>query len=323
MSLSYSTLLWSIDIKPKLDSTSEEWIFFCEDLKTGKEYEQQYELSEITEKYKILALYPNIFQSLLKCKMPNIRFNDNNAIISWEIDIPFNDKEIITLNINIKSKEGLTEEFIELQQSNKLLIRKVKSLENEIVSIKSLFSRLYGNSMHDRLEILKARVECGYDVNNDPRLDENVKNILLSHELLHKSIDDVNLFESSDLNYLRELIKYGYSVTNPTLDNCGHYVLQSYSNCKISPLVYYIAFNVAGSELPSEKHLLLFKTIIELIIPNANLKRKYDKIGSIIQWLTNQSSETVTYCSHFTSQTNEAIKKNIKMHIKFLTDMGF
>jgi hypothetical protein len=214
----------------------------------------------------------------------------------------------------------------ELKRSNTILLEKVKTIETEIFSVKSLFSRLYGNSMNDRFEVLKARIECGYDVNNDPGLDEIVKNILLSPKILHKSIDDVDLLKLDDLNYMRELIKYGYSVTNPTIDNsnnCGHYMLQMYSQCKISPLVCYIAFSVGGSELPSEKHLLLFKTILELVIPNANLKRKYDKIGTIIEWLTKQSSDIITFAANFTSQTNEAIKKNIRTHIKFLTNMGF
>jgi hypothetical protein len=138
---------------------------------------------------------------------------------------------------------------------NDSLIEKVKILEDEMNRTKSLFSRLYGNTMNDRVELLRIRVECGYDVNNDPILDENVRSILT--RISSRSIDDTYVSDD-DYDYLKELIYNRYCVTKSTIDSkrMGCLIEQKF-DCKISPLMCYIMKSASG--MASEKHFYFLR----------------------------------------------------------------
>ncbi len=52
-----------------------------------------------------------------------------------------------------------------------------------------------------------------------------------------------------------------------------------------------------------------------MVTPNGDLKRKYDEIGTIIEWLTIKLSDTPIY-------TNDEQKKCLRIMINFLKNMG-
>lgn len=206
--------------------------------------------------------------------------------------------------------QKLMYQITKLQKSNNLLEEKVKVLENEIITIKSMFSRLYGNTMTDQSEMLKIRIECGYDINNDPNVDSIVKSYLMN--FYGKSIDDVDLLRSNECNYIRELIRNGYCVTNPTIDSklLG-------LDCKISPLVYYVVWNVRNTaSMKSEKLFLLFKEVIRMITPNADFKRRYGEFGTIMEWLTKELLNTTSMYA------NQEQKDCLRIAIRFLSSIG-
>ena len=107
---------YTLEIKFVLNTdspVSEAWNFVYEDLKSGKEYEQQYTLTELMDKHKILTVYPTMFSRLAKDKEPIIKL-ENGVHVCWEIDI-LGEKDIIELNIKKKSLEGVSDEVIELR----------------------------------------------------------------------------------------------------------------------------------------------------------------------------------------------------------------
>lgn len=326
----YNRELYNLEIKYAIDTsnpTLESWIFICEDLKTNKEYTQQYHINQLIQNNKILSLYPNMFSRLIKDKEPTVEFKDT-AIISWIVDIPFGDSEVITLNIMEKSTEGVSDEIIELQQCNRMLVKKVAMLEQDLAFTKNT-SKIILNAQIKlfitKAEFVKLYIDYGIDIKNNYDVHQHVYEHLIW--LIH--LTDEEELKSTKYDFIRELIKYGYSVTNPILNPTKTTMFQylnkdstKHTDIDFSILVHYVVLwicdepNSAYSGIPSEKWFGAFEYIIKLIIPTANLNVVYGTCGTIIQILQNHITIP---CNNFWN--NFCSKKKYKA-IEYLKSLG-
>ena len=89
-------------VTSKVNPSQETWIVTCEDLKTLKKYEQQYELSELIDSNIILQIFPKLLDSIVRTQQPNINFGKNGVHIIWRFNITCAWKESVQLIIKEK-----------------------------------------------------------------------------------------------------------------------------------------------------------------------------------------------------------------------------
>jgi len=294
------------------DVTIKGYTFIIEDLKTGKVYKQQYSLKELVYKFKILSIYPHMFSQLVK-KFPSLvkdhepLVNIENGIyadssvqsanITWNIFNPLGEKEIIMLNIKEKIKDCVSNEVLELKQENAILIKKIDILQDELKSIKMLQNTtLVSVKSNIKLiiefpELIKIMMDNGVDLINDPQINTLVQNMLML-EYCAASYE-IDKLKGSKYNYIRELIKVGYSVTNPCMCIDPNPFFGNTQKIKISHLMNYIMYCVRGCNLNSATKFDLFKDVIKLFLPTADLNICYNEIGTIMEWLVTQLTNSV------------------------------
>jgi cell division protein FtsB len=328
----YQTSLWTLDIKYKLDKlnpTMEIINFICEDMKTGKEYDQSYKLSELFEKHKILSVYPNMFQSIVKKKMPSVEFKNGCAIVAWELEIPFEEIERIELKIEERNKEGLSEEFVELQQSNKLLKLKnkeledkVKKLEDDVGMVKEILLKCPNipiSTIVAHPELVKQFIDYGMNITTHPKIHNAV-----SVAFMTLCGADLNKFETNEYKFIKEIIKNGYSVTSLNTKSEELGCNWKYAPTMVSILVQYIFNGITMSD----NGFLVFKKAIELVLSTANLNIKYGKGGTILDLFKKQQNELIQHYSciniSFGDQTEHVnlIRSHRDKIVEYLESVG-
>ena len=337
---SYEISLWKLDIKYKLDKLNpilEVINFVCEDKKTGKDYEQSYKLSELFEKYKILSVYPNMFQSIIKNKIPNVDFKNDNAIVEWELEIPFEENEIIKLCIEEKSKDGLSDEFVELQQSNKLLRiknneleSKVKKIEGdlelvmkELETIKIILLKCPNVFLSTTLvypELVKTFINYGISITNHSGIHTTVKSIIVGFYG-----KDPKQIETNEYKFVKELIKHGYSTTYLNIKSAEGSGW-SYKPTMISVLACYVLLQLG---IQDENGFSSFKKVIELVLPTADLNIKYGEGGTIIDLCKKYKEKSINHLTDVgsrgygnQSETIRLVTTSVNRYIEYLESLG-
>jgi hypothetical protein len=311
------------------DTGYNQYIFDVEDLKTAYVYKKTYTCEYLMEQFKIISIYPNLFDQLCDKVIPKISIDQDKKYynIQWDVDIPFN-KEYILLQIPEHTIEGQNNEIISLQRSNKLLIQKTKKMEEDVKRLEENVKRLEEN-----VKLLEEGIKRS-NMSVSPSLGVQLNNIYNDHKLIEILFTADTSFKEhyalnymvgehilkidaceKKLNFLRELIRCGYSVTLQNQKYSGinihvHTIVTSGFPTQRASM--YMAF--ADSliyNINSEEDFQKFKEITEIILPTADLNQIYPVYGTLIGRL-----------NQFVSCAKPENSKNVRRIVEYLRSIG-
>jgi hypothetical protein len=123
---------------------------------------------------------------------------------------------------------------------------------------------------------IKLYVACGIDLQNQNSIHKHV------YTHINLCLSNPEYLKSSSINVIRELIKYGYSVTVPLQKSEMQWLPSGICDGKLkdidfSILVHYIINWISAKDIAGnyENWLFVFKEVIKLILPTANLNVLY------------------------------------------------
>jgi hypothetical protein len=253
------------------DTGCNQYIFDAEDLKTAYVYKKIYTYEYLVENFKIISIYPNLFDQMCDKIIPKISIDQEKKYcnVQWDIEIPFN-KESLLLQIPEHTFEGQNNELISLQRSNKLLIQKTKRMEEDIkrlnmlvnLSLETQIPKIFNDN-----KLIEILFTADSSLKEHYTLNYMVRNYILRIDACEKK-----------LNCLRELIRCGYSITLPnqkyrttllSIDSAFS------DDIPINPRSIYSIFVSENLTNSTEEQYQKFKIITEIILPTADLNQMY------------------------------------------------
>jgi hypothetical protein len=286
----YENITYSLDVTHTSDQDETNadlntWKFIVKDLKTFKEYEQIYIYTELVDKYKIFSVYPHKFENIISRRTPEVVFEEKKAILIWNISID-EEKEDIVITVGEKHVGGKSDEIMELERCNKVLSSRVIKLEGEIISFNNRFNMFVDaqiKSIFEQPHLIKILADGGVDFRNHP-----IVNTYILDKLVQQLANGYFIFKDKENDYLRELVKYGYSLSHPT--PCVYNESKILVERKYS-LLYDLFCKYAT--LYNERDFNNFKDMLDCILKTSDLNILIDGV-TILDYLTCVASQDYT-----------------------------